>query len=111
MNLDVLFWLVMLGIVLVAMSRSVSEPQRTLDGIFRYRGLLWPAGVQEDDDTHWSWARIRREKPAAPARAAAAVEAHPDPLDERATPEVQDSRYEVRSRVRYRVRSADRDRS
>jgi hypothetical protein len=99
MDIDVLFWLTIAGIVVVAWAQSVDEPTRALAEIFRYGGMLLPTGVQEDDDTQWSWSRVsaeRRPQPEAPA-------SPPDDEPE-LTPDV--------GAVRYRVRSAaDRWRS
>lgn len=101
MDLDVLFWLVMAGIVAVAIS-SLGPPSAVAT-MWRYWGLLWPAGVQEDDDAQWSWARFAR-----PVRPAPEVRDEAPPTER---PDVPEGRYEVRSRVRYEVRSADRARS
>jgi hypothetical protein len=35
--------------------RILSGDSARLGGIFRYRALGWPSGVQEDDDMHWRW--------------------------------------------------------
>ena len=63
MDLNVLFWLVVAGIVGVWLLHRVPEPAEALGGIFGFREALWPTGVQEDDDAHWSWASVKRDRP------------------------------------------------
>jgi hypothetical protein len=118
-DLDVLFWLVIAGIVLAWLAHAVPEPSQVFGGIFGFREALWPSGVQEDDDAHWSWARLKRERPAAPeivethaveSRAVDVDRHRPDDPD-RGTPAVVGGRYEVRAPVRAQVRSADHARS
>ena len=124
MDLDVLFWLLIAGIVLVWLSHEVPAPTEALGGIFGFREVLWPSGVQEDDDARWTWARALRERTAPPAPDAAETAERPDDrdrdwdwdrawYDERpgSPPEVHGGRYEVRATVRPQVRSADRARS
>jgi len=113
-DLDVLFWLLIAGIVLVWVSRSFDAPSQAFSGIWGYREVIWPSGVQEDDDAQWSWARSRREQPAAPEvveTAAVDVDRHRPDDPDGGTPEVIGARYEVLATVRGQVRSADRARS
>ena len=115
MDLDVLFWLVIAGIVGVWLFHSVPEPAEALGGIFGFREVLWPSGVQEDDDAHWSWARALRERtlPAAEEIVEPVVEVDPDRFsDGPGNPaEARGGRYEVSSPVKAQVRSAPRARS
>ena len=116
MDLNLLFWLVIAGIVVAWLAHSVPEPAEALGGIFGFREALWPSGVQEDDDAHWSWARALRDR--APAQAPKVVDAvdvieSARPSDDvpGTLPGVTGGRYEVRAAVRAQVRSADRARS
>jgi hypothetical protein len=113
-DLDVLFWLLIVGIVLAWLAHEVPEPSEALGGIFGFREAIWPSGVQEDDDAHWTWARLKRVKPVAPeiveGRAVDVDRHRPDDPDG-GTPAVVGGRYEVRAPVRAQVRSADRARS
>ncbi len=124
MDLDVLFWVVIAGIVLAWLVHSIPEPAETLGGIFGFREVLWPSGVQEDDDAHWSWKRPARDRSARERAAppevvdgvgfvaeAKAPEAEGDRPEPEARPGVRGGTYQVRAIVRYEVRSADRARS
>jgi hypothetical protein len=117
-DLDLLFWLLIVGIAVAWLSRSVPEPSQAFSGIWRYREILWPSGVQEDDDAHWSWAPPWRERPAPPEPAtvteASAAYGAEDPRagDGSSMPaRIHGGRYEVRAAVHAQVRSADRARS
>jgi hypothetical protein len=113
-DLDVVFWLVIAGIVGVWLFHAVPEPAEALGGIFGFREVLWPSGVQEDDDAHWSWARALRERASAePPPEPELEDAAPAPLEspEEPTGFVGGGRYEVRAPVHGQVRSAPRARS
>jgi hypothetical protein len=45
--------------------RLLAADRPILGDVLRYRGPVWPSGVQEDDDARWNWRR-RRADPAAP---------------------------------------------
>ena len=114
MDLDVLFWLLIAGIVLVWLRHEIPEPSEALGGIFGFREVLWPSGVQEDDDARWTWARALRDRVQAAAPQVDVVDdAHPDRYDVGPgnPPEARGGRYEVSAPVRAQVRSADRARS
>ena len=101
MDLDVLFWLVLIGIAILVWWRSVGEPSRAFSGMWRFRELVWPEGVQEDDDAHWSWARpplLRPSEPKGPAEEPVA-----------AASDVPQGTYEVHSRVGYDVHAGRGD--
>ena len=102
MDLDVLFLLVLAGIVLVVLSRVIDEPSRAVSGMWRYVEAVWPSGVQEDDDAHWSWARARV------ARKATTEPEIVEDDDEVELPDVGQVRYDVRSAD---YRSVDRAKS
>lgn len=99
MDLWVVFALVMIALVVIVLSYAVGEPSRVMSGMWRFRLPGWPEGVQEDDDAHWSWSRAPRRRPVEPERV---VDATDDGGDD-GPPDV--------GRVRYEVRSVDRERS
>jgi len=114
MDLNVLFWLVIAGIVGVWLLHRVPEPAEALGGIFGFREVLWPSGVQEDDDAHWSWARSLRDRASAKPTDGPQppVDVEPALLDAPEDPSgFVGGHYEVRATVRGQVRSAPRARS
>jgi hypothetical protein len=113
-DLDLLFWLLIAGIVVVWVSRSFEAPSQVFSGIWGFREALWPSGVQEDDDAHWSWTRVKRERPIEPEIVetnVVDVDRHRPDDPNGGLPEVIGSHYAIRATVRGQVRSADRARS
>jgi hypothetical protein len=92
--------LIVAAVVFVLLATSGYDPAQAMSGMFGYREIGWPRGVQEDDDAHWSWAR---RSPAAGGREDAEPDSDSDEID--GVPPVQ------AQRLRYAVRSADRARS
>lgn len=43
------------AVLFVAAMRAYGRTAQSIGGMFRAPELGWPAGVQEDDDLHWSW--------------------------------------------------------
>ena len=92
---------VLVVIVIVVAIRAIYDPSRTMSGMWRYRTPDWPSGVQEDDDAHWSWARLPLLRPSEPEGPAE------EPVA--AASDVPQGTYEVHSRVGYDVHAGRGD--
>jgi hypothetical protein len=54
-------------VLVLTLRAAVDGTPSLMSGLGGYRELGWPAGVQEDDDLHWSWAgQAARPRRAAP---------------------------------------------
>ncbi len=109
MDLSVLGFFLIAGCAVAWLASWMPDPGQSFSGIFGFREARWPSGVQEDDDAHWSWARVTRDRPepleiidtAAPE----ADRYRPDDPEAGAQDEVSGS-YEIRAAVKGHVRSA-----